>query len=70
MNLTLFPNTFLFSLNVSNPNTPGSCCVLGFHTYFLDVEYDSAAALGEPVCKLDLAWPIRCRVPGRNCPFP
>jgi hypothetical protein len=36
MNLTLFPNTFLFSLNVSNPNTPGSCCVLGFHTYFLD----------------------------------
>jgi hypothetical protein len=36
MNLTLFPNTFLFSLNLSNPNTPGSCCVLGFHTYFLD----------------------------------
>jgi hypothetical protein len=34
LNLTLFPNTFLFSLNVNNPNTPGSCCVLGFHTYF------------------------------------
>ena len=36
MNMTLFPNTFLFDLNVSNPNVPGSCCVLGFHTYFLD----------------------------------
>jgi hypothetical protein len=36
MNLTMFPNTFLFSLNVNNPNTPGGCCVLGFHTYFLD----------------------------------
>ena len=36
MNLTMFPNTYLFSLNVNNPNTPGGCCVLGFHTYFLD----------------------------------
>ncbi len=36
MNMTLFPNTFLFNLNVNNPNTPGSCCVLGFHTFFLD----------------------------------
>ena len=36
MNIALFPNTFLFNLNVSNPNTPGSCCVLGFHTYFRD----------------------------------
>jgi hypothetical protein len=36
MNLTAFPNTYLFSLNVNNPNTPGGCCVLGFHTYFLD----------------------------------
>jgi hypothetical protein len=36
INATLFPNTFLFSLNVNNPNTPGGCCVLGFHTYFLD----------------------------------
>ena len=34
LNMTLFPNTFLFSLNVNNPNTPGGCCVLGFHTYF------------------------------------
>jgi len=34
LNLTLFPNTFLFSLNVNNPNTPGGCCVLGFHTFF------------------------------------
>jgi hypothetical protein len=32
----MFPNTFLFSLNVNSPNTPGGCCVLGFHTYFLD----------------------------------
>jgi hypothetical protein len=36
MNMTLFPNTFLFNLNTANPNTPGSCCVLGFHTFFLD----------------------------------
>jgi len=36
LNYELFPNTFLFSLNTSNPNTPGSCCVLGFHTYFLE----------------------------------
>ena len=34
VNMELFPNTYLFSLNVNNPNTPGSCCVLGFHTYF------------------------------------
>jgi hypothetical protein len=34
INMTLFPNTFLFSLNVAMPNTPGQCCVLGFHTYF------------------------------------
>jgi hypothetical protein len=36
LNITMFPNTFLFSLNVTNPNVPGSCCTLGFHTYFLD----------------------------------
>ncbi|HLW55211.1 MAG TPA: hypothetical protein VKW06_20445 [Candidatus Angelobacter sp.] len=36
INATLFPNTYLFSLNVNNPNTPGGCCVLGFHTYFFD----------------------------------
>jgi hypothetical protein len=36
MNLTMFPNTFLFDLNTANPNTPGDCCVLGFHTYFSD----------------------------------
>ena len=35
-NLQLWPNTFLFSLNVGNPNVPGGCCVLGVHTYFLD----------------------------------
>jgi hypothetical protein len=36
LNMTLFPNTFLFSLNVNNPNTPGGCCVLGFHTFFFE----------------------------------
>lgn len=36
INMTLFPNTFLFSLNANNPNLPGGCCTLGFHTYFLD----------------------------------
>jgi hypothetical protein len=39
MNIALFPNTFLFNLNVSNPNTPGGCCVLGFHTYFRDSSF-------------------------------
>ncbi|HWS18239.1 MAG TPA: hypothetical protein VN223_09495 [Candidatus Elarobacter sp.] len=34
MNMSLYPNTFLFNLNQANPNAPGSCCVLGFHTYF------------------------------------
>jgi hypothetical protein len=36
MNMQLYPNTFLFSLNVNNPNVPGGCCTLGFHTYFRD----------------------------------
>jgi hypothetical protein len=36
MNLSMFPNTFLFSLNQNNPNVPGGCCVLGFHTYFFE----------------------------------
>ena len=36
ISMTLFPNTFLFSLNVTKPDTPGDCCVAGFHTYFLD----------------------------------
>ena len=36
VNSLLFPNTFLYGLNQSNPNLPGSCCVLGFHTYFMD----------------------------------
>lgn len=36
LNMTLFPNTYLFSLNVNNPNTPGGCCVLGFHTFFFE----------------------------------
>ena len=29
---TLFPNTFLFSIN--NQGQPAGCCVLGFHTFF------------------------------------
>ena len=36
MNMTLFPNTYLFSLNVNDPTKRGPCCVLGFHTYFFD----------------------------------
>ena len=34
LNLELFPNTYLFSLNTSNPSVPGGCCTLGFHTFF------------------------------------
>lgn len=32
MNIALFPNTFLYSLN--NAGGMGACCVLGFHTFF------------------------------------
>ena len=34
LNIALFPNTFLFSLN--NSGGVGACCVLGYHTYFTD----------------------------------
>lgn len=34
--MTLFPNTYLFNLNTADPTKRGSCCVLGFHTYFFD----------------------------------
>ncbi|HEV7521254.1 MAG TPA: hypothetical protein VGP89_09160 [Candidatus Angelobacter sp.] len=34
LNIALFPNTFLFSLN--NSGGVGDCCVLGFHTFFTD----------------------------------
>jgi hypothetical protein len=37
INLTLFPNTFLYSFNRTNPQQRGSCCTLGFHTYFTDL---------------------------------
>jgi len=37
INLPLFPNTYLFSFNRANPLQRGSCCVLGFHTYFTDL---------------------------------
>jgi len=40
LNMSLFPNTFLFSLNRNNPNTPGGCCVLGFHTYYFQPGVD------------------------------
>src|SRR5262249_7426626 len=33
-NLHLCPNTFLISLNTSDPNSPGDCCTFGYHTYF------------------------------------
>ena len=36
LNQDWFPNTYLFSINTSNPNAPGGCCTLGFHTYFVD----------------------------------
>ena len=36
-NLPLLPNTFLYSFNPSNPQQRGSCCTLGFHTYFTDL---------------------------------
>lgn len=35
VNIMLFPNTYLFSLNVNDPGVPGVCCTLGSHTYFL-----------------------------------
>ena len=34
VNITLFPNTFLYSVN--STGGMGACCVLGFHTFFTD----------------------------------
>jgi hypothetical protein len=34
LNIALFPNTFVFSLNAEGG--VGNCCVLGFHTFFTD----------------------------------
>ena len=34
LNIALFPNTFLFSLNTEGG--VGNCCTLGFHTFFTD----------------------------------
>jgi hypothetical protein len=34
LSMTLFPNTFLFSINAQGQES--SCCVLGFHTFFND----------------------------------
>jgi len=34
LNIALFPNTFLFSLNAEGG--VGACCTLGFHTFFTD----------------------------------
>lgn len=34
MNIALFPNTFLYSVNSSGGM--GNCCTLGFHTFFTD----------------------------------
>lgn len=34
LNIALFPNTFLFSLN--GTGGVGACCTLGFHTFFTD----------------------------------
>jgi hypothetical protein len=34
LNIALFPNTFLFSLN--DKGGVGACCTLGFHTFFTD----------------------------------
>jgi hypothetical protein len=35
-NMELYPNTALFSINSKGNRFNGDCCVLGFHTYFLD----------------------------------
>lgn len=36
LNMQLFPNTFLFTPSATPLVTRGSCCVLGFHTFFFD----------------------------------
>jgi hypothetical protein len=36
MNVEFFPNTFLFNPSATPLVTRGSCCVLGFHTFFSD----------------------------------
>jgi hypothetical protein len=46
VNVVAAPNTFLYSLNTTNPNVPGGCCVLGFHTYFFDGSVPQNRLLG------------------------
>jgi hypothetical protein len=36
ININMYPNTFLFSINSMGNRFPGDCCVLGFHTYFFE----------------------------------
>ena len=36
LNIQLYPNTYLFSVNSQGKRFTGDCCVLGFHTYIFD----------------------------------
>ena len=60
-NLPLLPNTFLYSFNRANPQQRGSCCVLGFHTYFTDGAVPESRWITR-VRKLDFPWNLRRRV--------
>ncbi len=61
---TLFPNTFLFSIN--NSGTTGKLLRAWLPHLLFRSRRSSTAPLGDPVCKLDLPRTLRSRLPGRD----
>ena len=63
LNIALFPNTFLFSLNAEGG--VGACCTLGFHTFFTDSGVPKGIALDICFCQLDISRRVQ-RISGRD----
>ena len=63
LNIALFPNTFIFSLNAQGG--VGNCCTLGFHTFFTDSGVPKGIALDICFCQLDFSRRFY-RIPGRD----
>ena len=66
MNMVATPNTFLFSLNVNNPNVPRRMLCAGLPHLLLRPGPGAATALARPVRELDLTRTVRSRLPGRD----
>ena len=69
VNMTLFPNTFLFSLNANKPDTPGTCCVGRLPHRILRPRHHSFNPLGDSVRQLDVAGPVQRRNRRRDRDF-